>query len=168
MNRRAAAGVGIAAASAGFAWAWLRMARDDVPDDGFWQLRFEQPSGGELVLAQFRGRPLVLNFWATWCAPCIREMPALDEFQRRYRPQGWQVLGLAVDSPAPVREFLVRRPVSFSIGLAGFDGAALSRKLGNPQGQLPFTAVFDASGKVRHRKLGETKLEEMVRWADAP
>jgi len=167
MNRRAMVGVGAAAAAAGFAWAWLRLSPEDRPDDGFWQLRFARPDGAELTLAQFRGQPLVLNFWATWCAPCVREMPALDEFQTRFRGRGWQVLGLAVDSPTPVREFLARRPVQFAIGLAGFEGTDLSRKLGNPQGQLPFTVVIDATGRIRHRKLGETKLEEMVRWTEA-
>ena len=108
---------------------------------------------------------MVLNFWATWCAPCVRELPALDEFQRSHRAKGWQVVGLAIDSPTPVRKFLARRPVSIAIGLAGFEGTDLARRLGNAQGLLPFTAVLDRAGKVRHRKLGETKVEELARWA---
>jgi thiol-disulfide isomerase/thioredoxin len=85
--------------------------------------------------------PLVLNFWATWCPPCIKEMPALDRFRE---PCGtrWEVVGLAVDGPTPVREFLQRVPVSFPIGLAGFGGADLGKRLGNQTGGLPFTVVL--------------------------
>ena len=77
------------------------------------------------------------------------------------------VVGLAIDGPTPVREFLSRQPVRFDIGLAGFEGTDLSRELGNAQGALPFTAVFDAAGRIVQRKLGETSYDELVRWAAA-
>ena len=113
-----------------------------------------------------RGRPLVLNFWATWCPPCVKEMPDLDRFQRQFAARGWQVVGLAVDAPAPVREFLARAPVGYPTALAGLDGMALSRQLGNESGALPFTAVFSAAGQVVHRKLGEASLQQMQQWAE--
>jgi thiol-disulfide isomerase/thioredoxin len=130
-------------------------------------LRFPTPDGGELALADFRGRPLLLNFWATWCPPCVKEMPLLDQFHRTHQAAGWQVLGLAVDSPTPVRQFLARVPVGFAIGLAGFDGTELSRRLGNESGALPFTVVFGKEGRVLHRKLGEVTPEELAAWAAA-
>lgn len=86
--------------------------------------RFDRPDGGELVMASYLGRPLLLNFWATWCPPCIREMPLLGEFHRRQPAVGWQVVGLAADAGAPVREFIQRQPVPFAIGLAGFQGSS--------------------------------------------
>lgn len=159
-------GVGAAAAAAGVAWS-LRNRGPQVaePDEAFWALRFPRPHGGELILAELRGRPLLLNFWATWCPPCIRELPALDDFQRKHQAEGWQVVGLAIDGPTPVREFLAKRPLGITVGLAGFEGTSLTRKLGNPQGGLPFTVVFDAAGRIRQRKLGETHAEDLERWA---
>src|SRR5687768_11093755 len=145
MNRRAwlAGGVGTAAAIAGAGWAWWRGREPaDTGDGGLWSMRFERPQGGALVMADLRGRPLVLNFWASWCVPCVKEMPQLDRFARDFASQGWQVVGLAIDGPTPVREFLARVPVGFAVGLAGLDGADLSRRLGNARGGLPFTVLF--------------------------
>lgn len=132
-----------------------------------WNLRFEQPGGGELVFAGYLGKPLVLNFWATWCPPCVHELPELDRFHLDHQARGWQVVGLAVDGPTPVREFLAKRPLTFPVGLAGLEGAELSRALGNERGGLPFTVVFDRSGQARQRKAGQTHYGELVEWAKA-
>ena len=161
-------GVAASAAAGGLGWAWWheqQAARFAAQTGGVWGLRFPQPGGGELVMQSLRGRPLVLNFWATWCPPCVKEMPDLDRFQRQFARQGWQVVGLAVDAPTPVREFLARTPVSYPVGLAGLDGTSLSRRLGNEGGGLPFTVVFNAAGRVVQRKLGEASLEQMQLWA---
>ena len=130
-----------------------------------WALRVAQPQGGDLDLASLRGKPLLINFWATWCAPCLREMPELDRFYREFSPRGWQVLGLAIDGPTPVREFLARVKIGFPIGLAGLDGTDLVHNLGNPQGGLPFSVMISASGQLLHRKMGATSFEELAGWA---
>ena len=77
------------------------------------------------------------------------------------------VIGLAVDSPRAVEGFLARQPLTFPVGLAGLEGTDLSRQLGNERGALPFTAVFDAEGRVVQRKLGQTHRAELDRWASA-
>lgn len=160
---------GVAAAGlAGGAWFGLRRAPDAAPPaetDHFWRLSFDTPGGGTLALGALRGRPLLVNFWATWCAPCVREMPQIDRFSRDFKSNGWQVVGLAIDGPTPVREFLERVKVGFPIGLAGLDGTELVRTLGNEQGGLPFTVAFDAAGRLVRRKLGETHYDELVDWA---
>lgn len=169
MNRRQwalGAGAAVAAVAGGVAW---RVREEAPPPEtaSLWQRRFEQPDGGTLVLARLRGRPLVVNFWATWCPPCVKEMPELDRFHRAFAARGWQVLGLAIDRAEPVREFLARQPVGFAIALAGLEGSAIGRELGNTTGALPFTAVIDAAGRIRQRKLGETSFAELSGWASA-
>jgi thiol-disulfide isomerase/thioredoxin len=167
MNRRRALTVGVGgvalAAGAGFGW-WRE--RDALPDAerALWNLQFDRPEGGSLPLAGLRGQPLLLNFWATWCAPCVKEMPLLDAFQRSHQPTGWHVVGLAVDSPTPVREFLQKLPVTFPIGLAGLTGVDLARSLGNDRGGLPFSAVFGRDGRVIARKLGSIGEQDLAAW----
>jgi thiol-disulfide isomerase/thioredoxin len=158
-------GVGAAGALAGIGGALWRETARQPADEGFWALRFPTPDGGELSLADYRGRPLLLNFWATWCPPCVRELPLLDRFQRAQAGRGWQVIGLAVDGPTPVREFLRRTPLGFPVGLAGLEGTQLSRRLGNSNGGLPFSVAFGRDGRPRDRQLGELDEAVLQRWA---
>ena len=155
--------VAAASAAAGGYWASRRASPSDA-EQRLWAARFATPEGGTLALAAFHGRPLVLNFWATWCAPCVREMPTLDRFRREFASTGWQVIGLAIDRADAVQEFLKRTPVGFPIGLAGLEGAELARDFGNDRGGLPFTAVFDARGRQVERHLGETHYEQLLGW----
>jgi thiol-disulfide isomerase/thioredoxin len=172
MNRRqlVMGGVAVAAAAGGAGWAVWRQERAaadaalDSAATALWAMRFEQPAGGELSLAAARGRPILINFWATWCPPCIKEMPLLDSFHREQAAKGWQVVGLAVDGPTPVREFLRKRPVGFAIGLAGMEGIELARSLGNAGGQLPYTVLIDRAGRLSQRMLGTVTPELLARW----
>ena len=161
-----AAGVAAAAGAAGLGVAWWHRDADAANAlDELWTLHFERPEGGQLAMGSLRGKPLLVNFWATWCAPCLRELPAIDRFHRQFQDRGWQVVGLAIDGPTPVREFLGRVKVGFPIGLAGMEGTDLLLKLGNPQGGLPFSVAIDSQGRIAQRKLGETSLDELTRWA---
>src|SRR5688572_3890182 len=111
----AVAGVA-AAAGVGFAWWRSRAAAGDAAAAQLWSLSFQTPQGTQLDLAPLKGRPLLVNFWATWCPPCVEEMPLLDAFWRQHAAKGWQVIGLAIDQPTAVRTFLQRTPVGFPIG----------------------------------------------------
>jgi hypothetical protein len=93
-------------------------------------------------------------------------MPALDRFHRNFASRGWRVVGLAIDQPAPVREFLARRPVTFDIGLAGVGGIELSRRMGNPGGGLPYTVLLDRDGSICQQHLGETSYALLAQWAN--
>jgi thiol-disulfide isomerase/thioredoxin len=169
------AGAAGAAAAAGMGLAWWRQpasppagsATAGGSDDlaAMWALVLVRPEGGELAMASLRGKPLLINFWATWCAPCIRELPQIDRFHHEFGPRGWQVLGLAIDGPTPVREFLARVKVGFPIGLGGLDGTDLLHSLGNLQGGLPFSVMIGAGGQVLQRKMGETSFDELAGWA---
>ena len=171
MKRRSAlvGGVAAVAAAGGAGLALWRPRRPAVaePSAALWALRFDRPDGGRLSMAAFRGRPLLLNFWATWCPPCVAELPLLDRFQHQQSTDGWQVAGLAVDNLAPVNAFLTKRPVGFAIGLAGMDGVELARTLGNVGGALPFTVVFDRSGQLVQRKLGIIEPADLRKWVES-
>jgi thiol-disulfide isomerase/thioredoxin len=130
-----------------------------------WTLTFERLDAAPLAMASWRGRPLLLNFWATWCVPCVTEMPLLDRFAREHAASGWQVLALAIDQPDPVRRFLVERNIGLPVALAGVDGLELSRALGNHQGALPFSAVFGSSGALVQYKVGAVSANLLTAWA---
>jgi thiol-disulfide isomerase/thioredoxin len=175
-RRALLAGVGLAAAAGGGWWALKHQAaapmasadktpKGDPLPANFWTQQFDTPPGPALALSSLRGRPLLINFWATWCPPCVKEMPELERFHREFEGKGWQVVGLAVDSPTPVKQFLSKTPVGFRIGLAGFGGTELAQNLGNTVGGLPFSVMIDAQGSVRQRKMGATHFDELATWA---
>jgi thiol-disulfide isomerase/thioredoxin len=117
-------------------------------------------------MKSLRGKPVVLNFWATWCPPCVEELPLLSDFYQQNSANGWQVLGLAVDQPDPVNRFLTRVPVTFPVVMAGMSGIELSRSLGNLSGALPFTVVLGSDGFVAHRKMGKVTVADLRQWTE--
>lgn len=161
----AGAGVGAAALGASFAWRRLNPPAASAVAQSFWSRRFPGLDGQELDVARWRGRPLLVNFWATWCPPCVKELPEINQFYNEAKGKGWQVLGLAVDQPDPVKAFLKKTPLDFAIALAGPEGLSLVRELGNPAGGLPFSLVFDETGEISWRRLGVTRLEELRQLA---
>jgi thiol-disulfide isomerase/thioredoxin len=134
----------------------------------FWQQQFPTLPDGTLLTSSFKGKPLVLNFWATWCPPCVEELPLLNAFFVENKAKGWQVLGLAVDQVSPVTRFLAQNPLNFSIAMAGFAGTEVSQSLGNVSGGLPFTVVFGPAGNVLHRKMGRLNSDDLRAWAAIP
>jgi thiol-disulfide isomerase/thioredoxin len=161
-----AVALGALGAGAGVAWWRFRPAAVMTgAEAAFWDAQFDGPSGESVRMADWRGRPLLVNFWATWCPPCVEELPLLNAFQASQAEKGWQVVGLAVDQPSAVRGFLQKLPLSFPVGMAGFAGTELSRSLGNLTGGLPFTVVFDAAGQIAHRKIGQVSEADLTQWA---
>jgi thiol-disulfide isomerase/thioredoxin len=168
-SRRRALYAGAAALAGllGAGLAWWRYAPAPVDEDAalaVWTLEFETLSAQKLAMKSLRGRPLLINFWATWCPPCVEELPLLDAFYRENSSTGWQVLGLAVDRPDPVRSFLARQPLGFPVALAGVQGIALSQSLGNLAGGLPFSVLFSATGSILDRKIGKLSSHDLARW----
>jgi thiol-disulfide isomerase/thioredoxin len=135
--------------------------------DQLWRASLQNAQGTPQTIASFRGRPVVVNFWASWCGPCVKEMPALAAMHREYAGKGITFIGLGVDSEKYVNEFLKKVPVDYPVYIAGFGGADLARSFGNNAGGLPFTVVIDAKGVVRSTKLGEVDLKELKQTLDA-
>ena len=162
------AGVAGAAALGGAGLAWWKFqphAIEPGAEQALWSMEFDKPEVGVVSLRGMAGKPLLLNFWATWCPPCVQELPMLNGFYREHAAKGWQVLGLAIDQPSAVRKFLTRLPLEFPVGLAGLGGTDLGRSLGNLTGGLPFTVVFGADGQVLHRKMGQVTDQDLQAWA---
>ncbi|TXT40259.1 MAG: putative thioredoxin-like protein transmembrane protein [Comamonadaceae bacterium] len=163
----AAAGLGFAGVGGGLAWrsAQRQSSALSEAENLFWQQQFSQLDGVALPVAVFKGKPLMLNFWATWCPPCVEELPLLNAFFNENKSKGWQVFGLAVDQMAPVKQFLKQSPLDFPVALAGFAGIEVSKTLGNLSGGLPFTVVFGSSGSVIHRKMGKLTASDLQVWS---
>jgi thiol-disulfide isomerase/thioredoxin len=166
----AAAGLALAGVGAGLAWRTSRRQSQTLSEAEhlFWQQQFAQLDGTMLATTAFKGKPLVLNFWATWCPPCVEELPLINNFFLKNKIKDWQVLGLAVDQAAPVARFLTQLPLSFPVVLAGFPGIEVSRSLGNLSGALPFTVVFGSTGHVLHRKMGKLTSDDLRLWEQLP
>lgn len=160
-------GVGAVAAVAGAGVAWWRLqpgpsASLDV--QAFWRQRFDDLQNNALEMAAWRGRPLLLNFWATWCPPCVQELPMIEAFWRQHERNGIQVLALAIDQPSAVRAFVLKQGLSMPVGLAGLEGTALAKSLGNVNGGLPFSVFFRADGSIYRQKLGQLVPMDLDQW----
>ena len=161
------AGVAAFAGVAGALVAWQKYQPQGVLDvavQNFWNQSFEKPEGGTLEMSAFRGKPLLVNFWATWCPPCIEELPLIDAFYKANQDKSFQVVGLAVDQPSQVRRFLTQKPLQFQNGLAGMVGTELGVSLGNAQSALPYSVLFDAKGRLLAQKAGKLDQKDLDGW----
>ena len=132
-----------------------------------WAMPVKTTDGKPESLTALKGRPIVVNFWASWCGPCVEEMPALSQLQRDYAGKGIQFVGLGVDSEINVQTFLQKVQVAYPVYVTGFGGADLARAFGNTAGGLPFTVVIDANGNVRATKLGQIDPKALKQTLDA-
>ncbi|MGH8027182.1 MAG: TlpA family protein disulfide reductase [Pseudoxanthomonas sp.] len=112
----------------------------------------------------YAGRPLLINVWASWCGPCIEEMPELDRYARSQGEKGVQVIGLALDTPENIRQFLGRVPVTYPILVDTPGPADASVWLGNRKGVLPYSVLVGADGKILKQKVGPFTPGEIDRW----
>ena len=107
------------------------------------------------AFAAYKGRPLVINFWARWCPPCRQEIPEFVKARVRHKGSGVEVLGIAIEAQAAaVRDFAKAYEMDYPLLLAKDNGIALMQALGNEQGGLPFTLAVDRRGVVVYQKLG--------------
>lgn len=126
----------------------------------------ERLDGGGMSLPDAAGaRPMLVNVWASWCAPCIEEMPELQRYHAEQDANGVQVVGIALDDRHAVEAFLQRVPVDYTILLDAPGPADAGVRLGNPAGVLPYTALVDADGRLVRQKIGPFAHGEIDAWA---
>ncbi|MFD4840154.1 TlpA family protein disulfide reductase [Achromobacter sp. NPDC058515] len=123
------------------------------------QMQLPDLNGASHSLAGWKGQPMVVNFWATWCAPCVKEMPELDALQKKY--PHIRFVGIGVDSAANMQKFVEKVQVSYPLWVIGAGAIDTLRKLGNPSGGLPFTIVFNADGGINRKILGEIQPDDL-------
>ena len=116
-------------------------------------------TGRPVALKRLLGRPVVANFWATWCAPCVEEMPHLDALSKSF--SNIQFVGIGIDTASNIAQFVTKVPVSYPLYVAGHAGIAMLRELGNAAGGLPFTVLLDAEGRIFDTILGQVSPEDL-------
>jgi thiol-disulfide isomerase/thioredoxin len=137
--------------------------RQDAPSDASALLALSLPdlTGKEQSIGQWRGKVVVVNFWATWCAPCREEMPEFMRAQTEFGARGLQFVGIAVDQADKAQQFAKELGLNYPTLIGGFGAIELSKTLGNRLVALPFTIVVDRQGKVAHTQLGPLKPQEL-------
>ena len=154
-----AAAFGLVALVAGY---WVAQHRHDpATDSAFIDFTLFDTHGTERALSAWRGRTIVLNFWATWCAPCREEIPLLIDIQTRYAARGVQVVGVAIDRPDAVVAYAAQLGMNYPVLLADARTFDLLTAYGDQAGALPFTVVVDPAGGISRRKLGAFRAAEL-------
>ena len=151
------------ALAAGIYFGQRHLGGDGAGRDGAPLLAIALPDtdGKEQPLGQWKGKVLVVNFWATWCAPCREEMPEFVRVQAEFAPKGLQFVGIAVDQADKVQQFAAEIKLNYPALIGGYGAMELSKTLGNNLMALPFTVILDRSGKVAHTQLGPLREERL-------
>jgi peroxiredoxin len=125
------------------------------------QISMRDSAGKQRKMSEWQGKVLVLNFWATWCPPCVSEMPELVALQNDFVSKNVQVVGIGIDSPSNIREFSEKHQITYPLLLGGLEGTELSKQFGNQSGGLPFTLLIGADGSVRKSYMGRLDMEQV-------
>jgi thiol-disulfide isomerase/thioredoxin len=162
VNRRewlTVAAVAALASAAGFGYQQWRIAGAPgaAAGEALTNARFADLQGETQSVEQWRGKVVVVNFWATWCAPCREEIPFFVKLQKKYGERGLQFVGIAIDQPSKVRPFAAEFGMNFPVLLGGAEAIELTRTLGNRAAVLPFTVIVSRDGRIAGTETGAVK-----------
>lgn len=139
----------------------ISFAQDTPSSVPLYAARLSNLDDKPISLSQYKGKPLVVNFWATWCAPCRAEIPELNRFHARHKNQ-IEVLGIGIeDSAESARTFARQHAMVYPVFVAKEQGIPLMRALGNTKGALPYTLFIDRNGQIIQVKLGLLKKSDL-------
>jgi len=130
----------------------------------FFSQSFPDASGKQHVFSDYRGKVVVINFWATWCVPCVKEIPELSKISTEYSQRNVVFVGIGIDNASSIAEFQQKIPTSYPLLVAGATGSDLVREFGDTAGALPYTLILDDKGTVRATKLGPISEKELRAW----
>ena len=111
-------------------------------------------------ISDWDGQVILINFWATWCPPCVREIPAFNQLYETYKNKGFTIIGIALDNKQDVIDFTDPMGVEYPILLGDQEGIKLTQEYGNHLGVLPFTVIIDRQGRIIERHRNELTFEE--------
>lgn len=160
MNRQLQAGIFLmVAAVAGFAGYYFNRAKPippqiEVAAQKLMRASYADLNGKYRSLSPTPGKVLVVNFWATWCAPCREEIPELSKIHKKYASKGVELTGIAFDNVSKVKDYAAKMNIDYSLLIGTAETLAISKDLGNQAGVLPFTLVLDRTGTVAYTHAG--------------
>jgi peroxiredoxin len=158
-------GLVVLAAAGLFAYRMLTPADESTPAasgvPALFAATFPDQDGKAQALSQWRGKVVVVNFWATWCPPCKEEMPELSEFQQKYGKRNVVVLGLSTDDVTKIRKFAQQAPVQYPLLAGDFEAMALAESLGNNKGVLPYSVVITPDGNISRTYFGRLDMQKL-------
>lgn len=134
---------------------------DDKDTDALFAARMPDLAGRQTSLGAWRGKLLVVNFWATWCAPCREEIPDFVRMQSEFGPKGVQFVGIAADQADKVKPFATDFQINYPLLIGNFGALELARRVGDRNSVLPFSVVLDRGGHIVHRQLGVLKMDKL-------
>ncbi len=133
----------------------------DTAVSALMQLAMPDPVGQQRKMSEWQGKVLLVNFWATWCPPCVAEMPELEALQAERGSKGLQIVGIGIDSPSNIREFSEKHKITYPLLVGGLQGTEVSRSFGNETGGLPFTVLIGTDGLVKQAYMGRLDLQKV-------
>lgn len=152
---------GLIAAGAGVLYAWSTSTHPPSPPS-IHELVLPDVEGRDRAIREWEGKTLLINFWATWCAPCREEIPLLQEAQARYANRGLRVIGVAIDDPSEVITYRREMDIRYPVLLGDFATLSLTAPLGNTSEVLPFTLILSPQGQIVARKVGSYRKSELT------
>ena len=125
------------------------------------QTSFTDTTGNQHKISEWKGKLILLNFWATWCPPCVSEMPELVTLQNELAGKNLQIIGIGIDSTSNIQDFAKKHQISYPLLVGGMEGTSVSKQFGNDTGGLPFTVLIGADGTVRKTYMGRLDMQKV-------